>query len=109
MQHTTCHTLIYFTCLVLVSTPQQVSPIFPHYPHIFWWSVASSSCLVKSYQRVFPFSSISSFSFLVLPVLTILPALTLSLPAVLYLSESDLVTNYESLHVLNLPFACPVL
>lgn len=54
-----CHTLIYFTCLVFVSTPHQVSPIFTIIPCIYTCalclSVASLSCFVRSYQRVSSF------------------------------------------------------
>ena len=83
--------------LCLSPTPPGVGHL-PHYPQCIYTcvrclSVASSSCLIRSYQRVFPSPCVLKFCFLVSPVLTILPALTPSLPAVLYLSDSDPFTK----------------
>ena len=93
-----CHTLIFFTCLCGCLHPPPGVAHLPHYPQCIYTcflclSVASLSCLVRSYQHVFPSPCFLKFSSLVSPVLTILLALTPSLPAVLYLPDSDLFTN----------------
>ena len=98
----TCHTLFCLTSLVLVVTLHQVSPILPHYPLciytcVFCLSVASLSCFVRYYQCV---SHFSSSCFLVFPVPTFLPVLTL--PAVLSLIDSAL--DYEPLPPSTCPF-----
>ena len=79
--------LFHLSCACL--HPHQVSPICPNYPlciytSVFCLSVASSSSPIKSYQCVFPSSSLSSCCFLVFLVLTILPALNLPWPVPLY-------------------------
>ncbi|CDQ70574.1 unnamed protein product [Oncorhynchus mykiss] len=112
-----CHILIGFTCLVLVSTPPPgVSNLFPLSPvYLYRWFCLLPVRLVSSSLP----AGFSSSCFLVLPVPTfsacpdpepachtILPALTSSLPAILYPPDSDLV--YELLPVFDLPLACPL-
>ena len=62
-----CYTLICFTCLVLVSTPYQVSPIFPIIPCVF--IPAFSECLLpvrivlSGLTSLFPISPVHVSSF----------------------------------------------
>ena len=101
-----CHTLICFTCLCAClhppsrsRPPSLLSPVHLYLCSLFVCCQFVLSC--QAYQRVFrtPLST----CFLVILVLIILPALTLNLPAVLYLLILPCITD------LCLPLTCHLL
>ena len=90
---------------MLVSTPLQVSPIFPIIPSVFipvfCLSDASSYCFVKPYSG-FPSAPVSRFCscFLVFPVLTFLPDLTPACIDLLFARPCcDKHCYFDSLHL----------
>ena len=98
---------------LIVSTPSRCRLFSPVYLSLCFLSLcASSSCLFQVNQCVFPMRLLLLFSLLlVLPVLThacfldsvpaclnILPALTTSLSATLYLLDCDLVLTFLPVH-----------
>ena len=89
-----CYTLISFTCpLYCLFTVLQCCPGIAYFPQCIYPSVsclcASSSCIFSSQPACFPVLLACFFLNSVPTCLTVLPALTLSLSATLYLLDSE--------------------